>query len=106
MQGSVGMSGPIVAMWFHGYRLGKDAYVFSITVLFLLAGVAQLVVLTVGGELDRERLGASGLALAAALLVIPIGTRLRGRLQGRTFEHLVLILLAGSAVSLLIRATS
>jgi len=106
MQGAVGISGPIVAMWFHGYRLGKDAYVFSITLLFLLAGVAQLLVLMVGGELDRERLGASGLALVAAMMMIPIGTRLRGRLHGRTFEHLVMVLLGVSAVSLLVRAMS
>ncbi len=104
MQGSMGISGPVVAMWFHGYRLGKDAYVFSITLLFLLAGVAQLAVLALGGKLDRDRLGASALALMATVTVIPIGTRLRSRLDGQLFERVVLGLLAVSAVSLFIRA--
>ncbi len=106
MQGAVGIPGPIVAMWFHGYRLGKDAYVFSVTLLFLLAGVAQILVLAAGDELDRDRLRAAALALVATMVVIPFGTSLRARLEGRTFEHIVLVLLMVSAVSLLVRAAT
>ncbi len=103
-QGAVGVSGPIVAMWFHGYRLSKDAYVYSVTALFLMSGAAQLVVLTARGDYDRNRIVAALLALVATVAMIPFGTRLRTRIDGYTFERLVLGLLVVSGVSLLIRA--
>ena len=102
--GAVGVSGPIVALWFHGYRLPKDAYVFSVTLLFLVGGLAQLVVLVAADAFDRERLLATGVALAATLAVLPAGTRVRGRLPAEVFERWILVLLAFSGLSLLWRA--
>ena len=102
----MGVSGPIVAMWFHGYRLSKNAYVFSVTALFLMSGAAQLVVLMLTGQYDRDRIVAAALALVATLAVIPVGTRLRDRVGGQTFERLILILLIVSGCSLILRAAS
>jgi len=106
MQGSIGISGPIVAMWIHGYRLNKNAYIYSVTMLFLVGGVAQLVVLAATGEFTDDRLTAVGVAAVAALSMVPIGTRLRGKLSGEKFEKLVVVLLVVSAVSLLVRTVS
>ena len=103
-QGALGVSGPIVAMWLHGYRLEKDAYVFAITLLFLTTGAAQLAVLLAADVYDRERLLASALALVATVAVIPLGTRLRARLDNATFERLILALLLVSGASLVARA--
>ncbi|MBJ18124.1 MAG: sulfite exporter TauE/SafE family protein [bacterium] len=103
-QGAVGVSGPIVAMWMHGYRLPKNAYVFSVTALFLVSGVTQLAVLVASGQYGRDRLLASGVALAATLCMIPIGTRMRSRIGGDTFEQLILVLLVVSGASLVWRA--
>ncbi len=102
--GAVGISGPIVAMWLHGYRLSKDAYVFALTVVFLVAGVAQLAVLVLTGEFDQERNIASLVALVATLMMVPIGTRLRSRVDAVAFERLILILLVFSGAALLYRA--
>ena len=102
-QGAVGVGGQIAAMWFHGYRLSKDAYVFSVTALFFAAGLTQLIVLVIGGQIDGDRLEAAGLATVAVLAMIPVGTRLRGRLAGATFERLVVALLVVSGISLLSR---
>lgn len=102
-QGAVGASGPIVALWLHGYRLPKDAYVYSVTALFLVAGVAQLAVLGFSGQLDRRLLLASGLALVSTLAMVPVGTRMRDRIGGATFERLILVLLTASGCSLLVR---
>ncbi len=101
MQGAIGISGPIVAMWIHGYRLQKNAYVYSVTMLFLLAGSAQLVMLAITGEFTTDRLAAVGVAFVTALSVVPIGTRMRGRLAGQIFERLIVALLIVSALSLL-----
>jgi len=102
--GAVGVSGPIVAMWVHGYRLPKDAYVFSVTALFLVSGATQLGVLVISGQYDRERLVASGVAIIATLCMIPVGTRMRTRIGGVTFERLILGLLVFSGASLVVRA--
>lgn len=103
-QGAVGVSGPLVAMWFHGYRLSKNAYVYSITALFLVSGGTQAVVLLVDGRFDRDRWLAAGLAFVATFAVMPLGTRLRHRLAGPTFERLVILLVAASGVSLVVQA--
>ena len=104
--GAVGVSGPIVALWFHGYRLSKDAYVFCVTAVFLVGGLAQLGVLIGADAFGLDRLVASAVGLVATLLVMPIGTRVRDRLAGEAFERLILILLVGSGISLLWRAFS
>lgn len=102
MQGAVGVSGPIVATWLHGYRLPKEAYVYSVTLIFGITGAVQLAVLIARGALTAERLVASAVAGAAVLVAIPLGVALRRRLAGPAFERAVLAVLVVSAVSLLI----
>ena len=102
--GAVGASGPIVALWFHGYRLSKNAYVLSLTALFLISGLAQLGVLMGTGSFGADRWIATGVALVSTLLMVPIGTRVRDRLDGAVFEQLILAILVLSGVSLLWRA--
>ena len=91
-------------MWFHGYRLSKNAYVYSVTAVFLVSGAAQAIVLLVDGRFDRERTLAAGLAFVATFAVMPLGTRLRHRLAGPTFERLVIALVAASGISLVVQA--
>ena len=93
--GAVGASGPIVALWFHGYRLSKNAYVLSLTALFL-----------VSGSFGADRWLATGVALVATLAMAPIGTRVRDRLDAAVFEQLILMILLFSGASLLWRAFS
>ena len=38
MQGAVGVSGPIIGSWLYAYRLPRDAYILSLSVLFLITG--------------------------------------------------------------------
>ncbi len=102
--GAVGVSGPVVAVWFHGYRLSKNAYVLSVAALFLMGGLAQLGVLLGAGSFSGDRWLATGLALIATLAVIPLGKRLRSRLSATTFERTIVWLLVGSGLSLLWRA--
>jgi len=106
MQGAIGISGPIVAMWIHGYRLTKNGYVYAVTMLFFLGGAAQLIVLAVSGEFTADRLTAVAVAFVAAMSMVPIGTRLRSHLAGELFEKLVVALLIVSAISLLVRVAS
>lgn len=102
MQGAVGVSGPVVATWVHGYRLAPRTYVFTVTLVFGVTGAVQLGVLGIGGELTAPRLVAAAVAAVPAAVMTPIGVRLRSRLDGTGFERAVLGVLALSAVSLLV----
>lgn len=100
MQGAVGVSGPVVASWLHGYRLRATAYVFSITTIFGASGAAQLALLAASGQYTTERALVSLAAFVPVLAMLPVGTRLRERLDGPAFEHAVLAVIAGSGLAL------
>ncbi|HAS12887.1 MAG TPA: hypothetical protein DCS55_20625 [Acidimicrobiaceae bacterium] len=103
MQGALGVSGPLVGAWMHGYRLTAQAYVFSVTIIFGVAGSVQLVLLAASGRYTAERLGVSALALVPVLLMVPVGTRSRARLGGRGFDLAVLGVLLASGAALVVR---
>ena len=106
MQGAVGVSGPVVAAWIHGYRLERNAQVFSVTLLFLLSGLAQVAFFVGSGAYTSERVSAATLVLIPVLFMIPIGTRVRDRLSGPGFDRAVLGVLVVSAIALVIRMLS
>lgn len=103
MQGAIGVSGPVVATWLHGYRLPKQAYVFSVTLIFGLSGLVQLILLIGAGEYTGERAVFSAIAFVPVLAMIPVGTAFRARLGGRAFERAVLAVLVVSGAALLTR---
>ena len=104
MQGAVGVSGPIIGSWFYAYRLPREAYVYSLSVLFLVTGAAQIATLASIGAYDSDRLVAAAVGFGPVLAVLPAGEYLRARLSGTQFDRAVLILLAASGATLLVRA--
>lgn len=100
--GATAVSGPLVTPWFLSQNLRRDVYVMSISAAFTLAGVAQvLFFLTQGSFTTNFVLAGLGLAaLAAAML--PLGARVRQRLDVETFERLVILLLVISGISLIV----
>ena len=106
MQGSVGVSGPVVATWLHGYRLPKTVYAYAITLIFGLSGAVQLVLLIAQGATTADRMVASAVAAIPVAIMIPVGIRLRDRIDGATFERAVLAVLLLAAVSLVARVVA
>ena len=104
MQGAVGVSGPIIGSWLYAYRLPREAYVYSLSVLFLVTGAAQIGTLASIGAYDSDRLVAAAVGFGPVLAVLPAGEYLRARLSGTQFDRAVLILLAASGATLLVRA--
>lgn len=102
MQGAVGISGPIVASWIHSYRLSRNAYIFSVTLLFAVAGAAQIPTLVLSGRMDGLW-AVAVLACLPALATIPVGGRLRDRFSSAGFDRFVVLTLAASVVGLGIR---
>ncbi len=98
-QGAIGISGPIVGSWIHSYRLPRSAHILSVTSLFFITGLAQLVVLISTGELSG-RVGATLLACIPVLAAIPFGTRLRESVSGRGFDLAIIGMLGISAAAL------
>ena len=106
MQGAVGVSGPIIGSWLYAYRLPREAYILSLSVLFLLAGAAQIATLASIGAYASGRLAAAAAGLGPVLVLLPVGERLRARLSSAQFDRAVLGLLAIAAVTLVIRAVT
>lgn len=102
-QGATGLGGPIATPWFLSVGLSRDAYLYSVSITFILTVFAQVVLLAVQG-LFTWTLLALGLALIPlAVLVFPLGLKIRQHVSVEVFERLVLVLLAVSIVLLLIR---
>lgn len=104
-QGAVGISGPIVATWFYSFRLPRNAHILSLTSMFLLTGLTQLLVFAVDGRL-REQGWPVLLAVIPMMLMLPLGARVRDQLTGAWFDRLVKATLALSAATLIFRAFS
>lgn len=104
LQGAIGVSGPVVATWVHGYRFAARTYIFAVTLIFGVTGFTQIVVLLTQGRFTSERLAGAAAAGLAVAIATPLGVRLRSRLAGPAFDRAVLGALALSAVSLLVDA--
>lgn len=101
LQGSTGISGPLLTTYLHGYQLVPRAYVFSLAVLFCVGAVVQTVTLAVVGLYTGTRLVESLLTLIPIVLFLPAGSWAAKRLSRETFQRITLVLVAASAVSLL-----
>ncbi len=103
LQGATGISGPVYGTYVHALRVEQDAYVLSVTALFAIAGIGQLVVLVASGLFTWTLFAASMLALVPALGFIPLGGRLRSSMSTDRFQGLVLVILTGAAAAIVIR---
>jgi uncharacterized membrane protein YfcA len=103
-QGATGVSGPIVAPWYLSLGLDRDTFVYSVAVVYGLSSAAQLVALGTQQLFTTERLILSLVLIPLALVVAPLGSRLRGRLEPVAFERMVVVVLAVSALSLAVRS--
>ncbi len=104
LQGAIGVSGPVVATWVHGYRLPPRVFVHTVTFIFGVTGAVQIVVLAAQGQFTADRLVAAAAASVPVAIATPLGVRLRDRLAGPAFDRAVLAVLLLSAVSLVVDA--
>jgi len=100
LQGSTGISGPLLTTYLHGFQLLPRAYVFSLAVLFGVGAVVQTLTLVVVGLYTGSRLVESLLILLPIAAFQPLGSIAATRLSRQTFQRVTLVLVAASAVSL------
>lgn len=93
LQGATGVSAPLGVTFIHAMSLGREALVFTISTMFLLFGVTQLLSLSVAGVMQPMVLLEGLLALIPMLLLMPVGQKLASRLSREAFDRMILILL-------------
>ena len=101
LHGATGISAPVVATYFHSLNLPRTAFIIAVTVPFAVLGAVQIVSLAAVGAYDAERLAAAAIAVIPVVVVLPLGTRVGERVSHRTFQVLVLAVLAAAALRLL-----
>lgn len=106
LQGSTGVSGPLIASYFHGFGLRHSVFVFSVTAMFQLYALVQMATFAQVGLYTMPRLIESVLALLPSLALLPLGIRLARRLPSHHLDRAVLVLLASMALKLLYDSVS
>ncbi|HWP34053.1 MAG TPA: TSUP family transporter, partial [Thermodesulfobacteriota bacterium] len=103
LQGSSGLSGPLVAMYLLGLGLPRERFLFALNAVFAALDATQI------GALVRASVYTPALVRLAAAACLPaacgmaLGLRVGRRLDERRFRRAVLLLLAATAASLTAR---
>ena len=104
--GSLGASGPVVGSFLLAIGLRGKEFVFAISLVFLFQGVIRDSVFLVNGQYTGPFLLTSLALLVPALVGQQFGLRLRGRLDAKMFQRILLTVLGISALNLLIKGVS
>ncbi len=102
-QGAAGVSGPIVTPWFLSVDIERDTFIFAIASFFAVTQIGQMTVAAVDQLYTRDSIVIGLLLIPLSVLSLPIGAAIRDRISSAAFERVVIILLAISAATLLLR---
>lgn len=92
LQGTTGISAPIIAPYFHARGLTLSAYAFAVAFAFALFSVAQMSAMTAFNLLTPTLLTYSVIATIATMIFIQLGVKFSGRLSRETFERFLPLL--------------
>lgn len=106
LNGSFGIGGPPIIIFFLGSPLALDAGRASIVASFLAMDIAGLISLVAFGMYDRDSLTLTVIALPALVVGVYIGARLVGRLDERAARKGVIFVLMGLSVIMGYRSLS
>lgn len=104
LQGSTGVSGPLLSTYLHSFGLAPSAYIFSVSTLFLIFSLAQVVTLIAVGAYSATLVVEGVLAILPVAVMLPLGSRLSRRMRAETFSTIVMASLMVAAVALVWRA--
>lgn len=100
LQGATGISAPVTVTFMHALRLERGPFIFAVSVMFVSWALVQSASLAVAGVLTPFRLVEGVLALVPIALGMPIGNWLAKKASRRTFERIIVGILAVMAVRL------
>ncbi len=104
LQAATGVSAPVSITFLHSLRLSREGYLLAVATLFAGFSLIQVPALLVAGIMTGPVALQGVLALAPVLLCMPLGAWIGRRLSARTFDVIVLGLLALIAAQLLVDA--
>jgi uncharacterized membrane protein YfcA len=100
LQGAAGVSAPVSVTFVNGMRLSRPQFVLTVSVFFLAFVMTQIPTLTLAGVLTWQRALYSVIALVPVAVGMALGGWLGKRLSAKTFDRLILVLLAVIALKL------
>ena len=104
--GALGASGPVVGSFLLAIGLRGKEFIFGISLLFLFQGLIRNSIFVVSGQYTVPLLATSVALLVPALIGQQIGLRMRGHLDAKMFQRILLAVLFVSSVNLLVRGAS
>lgn len=93
LQGSTGLSSPVVVTFIHTMRLSYAPHVFAVSIVFLMLSVAQLPALVVSGMLRWGGVLEGAFAMLPIMCFMPLGQWIGARITRSTFDRSVLTLI-------------
>ncbi|MEC7488305.1 MAG: sulfite exporter TauE/SafE family protein [Pseudomonadota bacterium] len=99
-QGATGMCGPFIATWGHAWGFVKETYVFATSLLFTSISAAHVVGVGIAGLYDQERVLQGLLAIIPVLMFTPLGMGMAGKVSARTFNLIIVGIIAAMEVRL------
>jgi len=103
VHGAVGISGPLLAIFYHGFHLPKRRFVGMMVINFVVMGVMQ-VLAQAGSKLYTVDILVLSIGLVLPTIIgIQIGTHVQNLVQERTFNYVLLAVLFLTGLSLIIQ---
>lgn len=90
LQGATGISSPVVVMFLSSIGLDRGSFIFSVSLIFLVSGMAQVPSMIVAGLLGTHQILGSALALAPIAAGMWFGERLGRFLSLELFNRLIM----------------
>ncbi|HKZ19095.1 MAG TPA: sulfite exporter TauE/SafE family protein [Acidimicrobiia bacterium] len=99
--GATGTAGPLIATFLHSIRLNRSSFIHMMSITFSVFGLVQLVTLVVLGAFTPERTTQALWAIVPVAAMTVLGIRIGRLIKQKTFERVVLTLLAIAAIRLI-----
>lgn len=101
MQGATGISAPAVITYLSAINLDKGSFIFSVSLMFLIAGGAQLPAMIAAGMMGTEQLILSGVAMVPVVLGMWLGEKLGKHISTQLFYRIIMGLLVVLTIKLI-----
>lgn len=106
LAGMTNVSGPALAVYLYSLKIPKPLFIKSIATIFIVTKVSQLIAVSTWGLFTSSTLRLSLEVTLLILLGFYAGLKTQDRVNQKTFNHTLLILLFVTGVTLIVRALS
>jgi uncharacterized membrane protein YfcA len=89
-QGATGIAGPPVAIWMHSFRFTGEAFVFGVSIMFLVIAGTHLISVSGAGLMDTTRLVNGAIAAIPTIIFVELGMRTTKKISPKLFNRIIL----------------